>query len=90
MDEDYTDDFLGVEDEGDTNWGNIGDAIGAGIGVVDDVICLIDPDRPGCPGDPNAAPDTIVNNYTTQSVPEWLYAVLGLMVIVVFYLLLKK
>ncbi len=73
----------------DQGWQNVYDAIGGGVEAADDLWCLINPRRPGCPGDPNRAPDTVVQNFTAP-VPGWVYIALVFLVGMILFLSLKK
>lgn len=74
---------------GDRGFDRVLEHIQSGTAVADDVWCLINPRRAGCPGDPNRAPDAVVNNYSS-GVPMWVYVAIILLVILVLFLYLRK
>lgn len=54
---------------------------------VSSVLCMLNPRRSGCPGDPNMQPTTIVQE---QKIPVWLIAILVIIVILLIVLIVKK
>lgn len=55
------------------------------IDVLGSTLCLINPRRPGCPGDPNMQP-VVVN----QGVPVWVLAVLLVVFLLIVLLIFKR
>lgn len=55
------------------------------IDVLNSTLCLINPRRPGCPGDPAMQP-VIVN----KSVPPWLILALALVFLIIVLLIFKR
>lgn len=72
------------------DWDNIYDSINGGVATAGGVFCLINPSRPGCPGDPNRSPDTVIQNFGNQGSSVWIYVLLAIVLIVGLILLLRK
>lgn len=70
---------------GGTGWDRWNDRIQDGVGTVGDVLCLLNPDRPGC--NPQAAG---TNPDGTQPTPTWVWILVALVVVVLLITLLKK
>ncbi len=68
---------------------NVLAAINNGAGATGDVLCLIWPRRPGCPGDPNRAPDTVIQNYSTGNSMMLIYLLIGVILIGIALYFLK-
>lgn len=69
----------------DTNKRRWWQEVGTVVDPLSDVICLVAPTRPGCPGDPNRPPDTVVTNVNTGTVPVWVYVALVLLGVGLLY-----
>ena len=55
------------------------------IDVLNSSLCLVNPRRPGCPGDPNMQP-VVVN----QGMPVWLILVLVVVLLILLLFIFKK
>lgn len=73
-----------------TGWDRVIDRTQDGVDVVNSVWCLINPSRPGC--NPNAASNNAANqsNPGTSSVPQWVWILVALVLIVLLVVLIKK
>lgn len=74
---------------GDRGFDRVLDYINGGVGTADSLWCLLNPRRAGCPGDPNAQPTTVVQNYSA-GIPPWVYVVLALLILLVLMLYFRK
>ena len=75
---------------GGTNWDRVVDRTQDGLGVINGVLCTINPNRPGC--NPNAPAAGGNNGGVVQDnvVPTWVWIMIGLFMLTLLVVLIKK